>query len=151
VPGSSGCGVEQVLRILVVDDSHSIREWMRKIVELNGDAEVVGEAGNGAVAVDMSRSLHPDVVLMDVEMPVMDGIEATRQIKQGHLAGTVVMVSAFGDSEAKKAAREAGADQFVDKEGAMKEVGRVLSLVAATRRSMMADMTGETRDSEHTL
>lgn len=136
---------------MVVDDNHSIREWLRKIVELNGDAEVVGEAGNGAVAVDLSRSLHPDIVLMDLEMPVMDGIEATRQIKQDQLAGTVVMVSAFGDSEAKRAAREAGADQFVDKDGALAEVGKVLSLVAATRRSMMADMSGGSGDSERTL
>lgn len=139
------CIVVQVLRILVADDSKLVRQWLRQIVELDGEAEVVGEAENGAAAVDLSRFLHPDVVLMDVEMPEMDGIEATRRIKQEHLAGIVVMVSAFGNLEAKKTALEAGADDFVDKDDALKEVGRVLSLVAATRRSMVADMAEETQ------
>src|SRR4030095_1462114 len=74
------CGGRVSIRVLLVDDQSLLRLGFRMVLEAQPDIEVVGEAGDGAMGVAMTRSLHPDVVLMDVRMPVMDGIQATRQI-----------------------------------------------------------------------
>ncbi len=70
------------IRILIADDHKVVRRGLRGFLELDPALEVVGEAGNGEEAVAMARHLEPDVVLMDLLMPVMDGIEATRQIRR---------------------------------------------------------------------
>ena len=69
-------------KILLVDDSEPVRWDLRTVLSLSGDLEIVGEAANGLEAMRLTESLQPDVVLIDLEMPVMDGYEATRQIRQ---------------------------------------------------------------------
>ncbi len=84
------------LRVLVVDDLGFMRIALRQIVETDGDMRVVGEARNGEEAVSLARELKPDVVTMDIEMPVMDGIEATRQIlAEVKPQPIVIMVSSY--------------------------------------------------------
>ena len=70
------------IRVLITDDHQVVRRGLRGFLELDSELEVVGEAENGEEAVEMARRLEPDVVLMDLLMPVMDGIEATREIRR---------------------------------------------------------------------
>ncbi len=103
------------VRVLIVDDMPQVRQELRGILQLTGELEVVGEAANGLEAISQAEALRPDAVVMDLEMPVMDGFEATRQIKERGLTGNVVVLSVHADSETLQRARQAGADVFIDK------------------------------------
>jgi DNA-binding NarL/FixJ family response regulator len=103
------------ISILLVDDEPSIRRGLRMRLELEADLTVVGEAADGAAALTTAQDLAPAVVLMDVEMPRMDGIDATRALRE-QLPGTaVVMLSMHDDPGTRLRAREAGAAAFVAK------------------------------------
>lgn len=103
---------ESSLRVLLVDDQSLLRSGIRLILSVEDDIEVVGEAANGAEAVALAEQLRPDLVLMDVQMPVMDGIQATTQIVA---AGTskVVMLTTFDRDDYLFAALQAGASGFL--------------------------------------
>ena len=103
------------IRLLLVDDEPTIRRGLRMRLELEPDVEVVGEAANGLSAIDQVAALGPTVVLMDVEMPVMDGISATKAISQRNPAPAVVVLSIHDDRETIQRAAEAGASSFVPK------------------------------------
>jgi DNA-binding NarL/FixJ family response regulator len=83
------------------------------------DIEIVGEASNGFEAVQLSEQLAPDIVVMDLEMPQMDGFEASRQIKNRHLAGGVVVLTIHGNRRARERAARVGVDAFVEKGAAI--------------------------------
>ena len=103
-----------VPRVLVVDDTSSIRTELRHLLEDAG-LDVVGEGSHGAEGVMLARELRPDVVVMDVRMPILDGIAATGYITR-ELPGTrVIVFSAFDDRELEAAARAAGASGFLTK------------------------------------
>jgi DNA-binding NarL/FixJ family response regulator len=105
------------VRVLIVDDQALVRTGFRMILEAEPDLEVVGEASDGGEAVTQARSLAPDVVLMDVRMPEMDGIEATRQILGGDgTASKVVMLTTFDMDEYVYDALKAGASGFLLKD-----------------------------------
>ncbi len=103
------------VRVLIVDDMPQVRQELHEVLQLTGELEVVGEAANGLEAVAQAEALHPDVVVMDLEMPVMDGFEATRQIKERGLAERVVVLSLHADPDNLARARQAGVDVFIDK------------------------------------
>src|SRR5258708_40202103 len=86
------------IRLLLADDHTMLREGLRRSMEVAG-FEVVGEARDGGEAVALADSLRPDVVLMDVSMPVMDGVEATRQVHRAHPEIAVVMLTMHADAE----------------------------------------------------
>jgi len=86
-----------VIRVLIADDHMVVREGLRAILELAGDIELVGEAVDGAEAVRLAGELLPDVVLMDLRMPNVDGIAALRQIKERHPAVEVVILTTYAD------------------------------------------------------
>jgi DNA-binding NarL/FixJ family response regulator len=98
-----------------VDDVAHVRDGLRTVLRLMEDIEVVGEAGNGLEAVQLAEQLSPDVVVMDLEMPGLDGFETTRQIKDRHLAQRVVVLTIHAHDHARERAASAGADAFVDK------------------------------------
>jgi DNA-binding NarL/FixJ family response regulator len=103
------------LRVLIADDMPQVLHDLRQLLELSGGMEIVAEAHCGEDAVRLAEELQPDVVVMDLGMPGMDGCEATRQIKARHLAQRVVMLSVHADPKNKERARAVGADEFLVK------------------------------------
>ena len=103
-------------RILIVDDMAHVRQGLHTILQLSEDFEVVGEACNGLEAIRAADELKPDVVLMDLEMPVLGGLEATRRIKEQHPEVGVVILTIHGDEEIREQAMRAGSDAFIEKE-----------------------------------
>ena len=100
--------------ILIADDSLFIREALCEFFERE-DFSVCGEAENGKEAVDKAQELHPDLILLDLSMPVMNGLEATRVLKRIMPEVPVIMYSAYSDSSTEKAARSAGVWALVSK------------------------------------
>ena len=108
------------IRILIVDDQPQVRQSLAALLELAASRtrptiELVGEAKDGQEALLLACKLHPDVVLMDMEMPGMDGLEVTRRIKQLLPTTRVIILTIYSGSEAQRCAREAGADDFIVK------------------------------------
>ena len=104
----------QPVRYLVVDDSVFARKNIMKMIELFG-GEVAGEAGDGLTAIAEFNRIKPDIVLMDITMPQMEGIEAAEKIVKGHPNARIVMVSSVGYQENIVAALQRGARHFVQK------------------------------------
>jgi len=103
------------IRMLIVDDVAQVRQDLRMLLTLSCDVEVVGEAANGQEAISQAEIHQPDVVLMDLEMPVMDGYRATRQIKNLYPSCRIVALTVHGYEEARQKALQAGVDAFIVK------------------------------------
>jgi len=112
----------QKIRVLVVDDHTIVREGICALLGLAGDMEVVGEAANGREALDMVTKFMPDVVLMDIAMPIMGGLEATRRICKEFPGIKVLALTQYDDREYVFPAIEAGARGFVSKRAASSEL-----------------------------
>jgi DNA-binding NarL/FixJ family response regulator len=104
------------IRILIADDKAQVRQGLRTILHLSDDFKVVGEACNGLEAIHAVELYKPEVVLMDLEMPVLDGLEATRRIKKQHPEIGIVILTIHGGDELREEAARAGSDAFVEKE-----------------------------------
>lgn len=107
---------EATVSVLVVDDQLPFRRAARTVVELTPGFDMVGEAASGAEAVDLVASLAPDLVLMDINMEPMNGIEATRRIAVSAPATAVVLLSTYDADDLPADARQCGADAYVHKE-----------------------------------
>lgn len=107
---------EPRIRLLLVDDQQIIRQGLRSLLEAKPDLEVVGEAENGQQALTQVEKLQPDVVLMDVRMPVMDGVAATRQICQQFSQTKVLVLTTFDDDEYVLQAMQLGARGYLLKD-----------------------------------
>ena len=116
--------------ILIADDQALVRVGLRKILEAEPDTSVVGEAADGEDAVATARRLRPDVVLMDVRMPVLDGIEATRRIARAQPATRVLILTTFGLDGYVYDALRAGASGFMLKDAPPEEIAAAVRLVA---------------------
>ena len=116
----------QKIRVLIVDDHTLVRDGIRALLSLVADVEVVGEAENGKEAIEKVRELFPDVVLMDLSMPVMSGLEATRRIRKEFPRTKVVAVTQYDDSEYVIPVIEAGACGFVTKMVAFAELASAI-------------------------
>jgi len=122
------------VRVLLADDQELVRDGFATILDLQDDLEVVGSVGDGVAAVSAARSLTPDVVLMDVRMPVMDGIEATRRVLALPSAPKVLVLTTFDLDEYVYAALLAGASGFL-----LKDTPRA-GLIAAVRAVASGDV-----------
>ena len=119
------------IRVLLADDQPLIRTALQMVIADTGDIEVAGEAGSGAEAVELAAALHPDVVVMDIRMPGLDGIEATRRIMAGPGATRVIVLTTFDDDEYVYGALRAGASGFLVKDMALEEILAAVRAVAA--------------------
>ena len=119
-----------MIRLVLVDDQPGVRQGLRMVLTLEPDMAVVAEGSTGREAVTLVQRLAPDVVLMDVEMPEMDGISATAMIRANTPQSAVVMLSIHDDGATRARAHAAGAVAFVNKNGAIE------ALVAAIREAV---------------
>jgi DNA-binding NarL/FixJ family response regulator len=120
-----------VIRILLADDQTLVRDGFRSILEREPDLEVIGEAGEGQQAVETSRRLRPDVVLMDIRMPVMDGLEATRRLLADPDPPRILVVTTFDRDEYVYQALKAGASGFLLKDIRSGQLREAIRTVAA--------------------
>jgi two-component system nitrate/nitrite response regulator NarL len=127
VPNTTSCTERSRWRVLIVDDSPQVRQELCTLLPLAGDIEIVGEAVDGQEAIRLAQALQPDVVLMDLEMPVLDGYEATRQIKAGSPSCRVVALTVHGYEAARQKAMQAGADLFLVKGAAVESLVQAIS------------------------
>jgi DNA-binding NarL/FixJ family response regulator len=106
------------IKVLVVDDHAMVRDGIRAVIDLQKDMQVVGEAMNGKEALDKTIELSPDVVVMDIVMPVLNGLDATRQIHRKCPLSRVLMLTQYDDEDNVLASKQAGAQGFVPKAAA---------------------------------
>ena len=118
-------------RILLADDQELLRMGFRMVLEAQAGMEVVGEAGDGAEAVALTRRLEPDVVLMDVRMPGMDGVQATRELVDGGSSAHVIILTTFDLDEYAHAALRAGASGFLLKDAPTADLLSAIRAVAS--------------------
>ena len=120
-----------VITVMLIDDHRVVRQGLRDFLELQDDIEVVGEAGSGIEGVQLARDLLPDVVLMDLVMPEMDGIEATRQLKAVAPSTQVIVLTSYSEDERIFPAIKAGALSYL-----LKDVGPgdLVRAIKAARR-----------------
>jgi DNA-binding NarL/FixJ family response regulator len=120
----------KIIRIIIADDHTLFREGLKALFQSNPDIEVVGEADTGAQAIARSTSLHPDVILMDIQMPEVNGIEATRRILQADPRIGVIVLTMFEDDDTVFAAMRAGARGYILKGADQEEMLRAIRAVA---------------------
>ena len=120
------------VRVVLVDDQALIRTGFKMILETEDDIEVVGEASDGEQAISMTRSVRPDVVLMDVQMPTMDGLEATgRIVRDASIPSRIVILTTFERDDYVFEALRAGASGFLLKNAPSEELVHAVRVVAA--------------------
>uniref|UniRef100_A0AAU2VEI5 Response regulator transcription factor n=1 Tax=Streptomyces sp. NBC_00003 TaxID=2903608 RepID=A0AAU2VEI5_9ACTN len=138
------------IRILLADDQPLVRSGLRVIMADHPDLEVVGEAATGSEAVRLVSDLRPDIVVMDIRMPGMDGIEATRLITDGPAMTRVLVLTTFDEDDHVYGALRAGASGFVVKDMALDDILAAIRVVAAgdaliapgVTRRLIADFVG---------
>jgi DNA-binding NarL/FixJ family response regulator len=118
------------IRVLLVDDQRLMRDGLRTLLELEEDLEVVGEGGDGQAAIEAYERLLPDVVLMDVRMPLMDGVEATRQIVTHWQTARIIILTTFDDDEYLFEGLRAGALGYLLKDTSGSELADAIRTVA---------------------
>jgi DNA-binding NarL/FixJ family response regulator len=124
-----------MIKLLLVDDQSIVRQGLRRRLLLEPDISVVGEASSGEQALELVQSLDPDIVLMDVEMPGMDGISATATMRDSIAHCTVVMLSIHDDTQTRARAMAAGAAAFVEKRGAVEVLLATIRQAASPGRT----------------
>jgi DNA-binding NarL/FixJ family response regulator len=119
-----------VIKVLLADDQTLIRQGIRLLLELENDIQVIGQAANGQEALQMVESLHPDVVLMDVRMPEMDGVAATRALSERFPEVKVIILTTFEDDETVFEGLKAGARGYLLKDISSEEMAQAVRKVA---------------------
>jgi DNA-binding NarL/FixJ family response regulator len=119
------------IRVVLADDQPLVRAGLRLLIADTPDLDVAGEAATGAQAVQLAKDLRPDVVVMDIRMPGMDGIDATRMITADPAAARVVVLTTFDDDEFVYATLRAGASGFLVKDMALDDILAAIRVVAA--------------------
>jgi NarL family two-component system response regulator LiaR len=151
--------MSEKIRILVVDDHIVVRKGLVAMLETDPNMQIIGEACNGTEAVDMAQKLLPDVVLMDLVMPVMNGIEATRQIKQTVPSANILVLTSFSTNDKVLPSLNAGAIGYLLKDSSPADLVRAIHQVAqgdgslnpAVTRQVLAQMQSPAGPAEEEL
>jgi DNA-binding NarL/FixJ family response regulator len=130
-----------VIKVLLVDDQNLIRQGIRLLLELEPDIQVVGQAADGRRALEQVELLHPDVVLMDVRMPEMDGLAATRILSASHPEVKVIILTTFEDDETVFDGLKAGASGYLLKDISSEEMAQAVRKVAAGEALIQSRLT----------
>jgi DNA-binding NarL/FixJ family response regulator len=118
-----------MIKVLLVDDQNLIRQGLKALLELEPDLEIIGEAENGEQAINLSATLQPDVILMDIRMPLMDGVAATKKLQNTHPQIKILVLTTFDDDEYVKAALENGAMGYLLKDTPSEELAVAIRAV----------------------
>jgi NarL family two-component system response regulator LiaR len=116
----------ETISVMLIDDHRVVRQGLRDFLELQGDIEIVGEAGSGEEGVQLARELLPDVVLMDLVMPGIDGVETTRRVKQVSPSSRVIVLTSFADDDKVFPAIKAGAISYLLKDVSPEELAHAI-------------------------
>ena len=130
-----------MIRVLLVDDQTLIRQGIRLLLELEPDIQVVGQAANGREALEQAETLHPDVILMDVRMPGMDGVAATRELRLRFPEVKVIILTTFEDDETVFEGLKAGARGYLLKDISSEEMAEAVRKVAAGEALIQSRIT----------
>lgn len=132
-----------VIRVLLVDDHKLIRVGLRQLLEAEPGIEIVGEAGEGEAAIEQARALAPNVVVLDINMPGMNGVEATRRLARLDPAPRILIVSVHAQDPIPTRLLEAGAAGYLTKEAAADEIVNAVKQVHSGKRYLSADIARE--------
>ena len=121
------------MRVLIVDDNNEYRRFLRRILEVQQDWMLVGEASDGEEGVRLAQQLKPDVILMDIDMPGTNGLQATRRIKHSLAGATVLLLSAWDSTAYRQGAASCGADDYLLKTMLISEFLSVIRSVRPTK------------------
>lgn len=135
----------KTIRLMLADDHRMLREGLRRSMADQG-FDVVGEARDGEEAVRLAEDLHPDVILMDVTMPEMDGVEATRQIKQDRSDVRIVMLTMHADQEVLASAIRAGASGYLVKDCSTEEIASAVRMAASGETALSPQLAASMLD-----
>jgi len=130
------------IRILIADDHKIFREGLRTLLQSRGDIQVIGEADNGRTVVSLAAQLEPDIVIMDVAMPDLNGIEATRQITETRADAKVLALSMHSDSRFVTRMLQAGAQGYLLKDCAFEELALAIDTIASEGVYLSPGVTG---------
>lgn len=130
------------VRLLLVDDHALIREGLRAVLDSGGEMKVVGEAGNGLEAIERFRELQPDVTLLDIGMPGMDGFAACRRIRAEHPDARILILTVHGEEQFFFEALRAGAHGYVLKRSTGDDLRRAINAVAQGRTWLSPELAG---------
>jgi DNA-binding NarL/FixJ family response regulator len=121
----------RMIRVLLADDHTVVRQGLKVLLTSGGDIEIVGEAENGRQAVQMAQQLSPDVTVIDVAMPVLNGLDATRQIRRSAPTTKVLILSSYSEDDYVQEAMDAGASGYLVKQTAANELVKAIRAVQA--------------------
>ena len=134
------------ISVLLADDHAAVRKSLKILLELDSGIEVVGEAANGLDAVRLARSLHPEVIVMDLAMPLLTGLQATQQIMEMLPATKVLILSAHPDQEYIRQAMVSGASGYLIKQGSVEVLARAVREVLKGKLYLSALISKHLRD-----
>ncbi len=129
-----------MISVLLVDDHPIVIEGLRKLLEIAGDIDVTGTANDASQAIDLARTLRPDVILLDLRMPGASGIQATRRLREQEFAGAIILLTSYGDQAYVRQALEAGADGYLLKSTPSDELINAIRSGAKGRRQLSPEL-----------
>ena len=121
--------MSDIVKIIIADDHSMIREGLKQLLELDGDIQVIGEAGNGVECLELLKTVTPDVVLLDINMPVMNGIEVLQEIKKKNISVKVLVLTVHNEVEYLLKAVDIGVDGYIMKDAESAELKKAINCI----------------------